>query len=202
MQALTQTPHSSKSGPYPMTVSKLRITEPADAHGEPHFAVDTLTKHMPADMQASDCSAEPWWSIDMWSTPSSSSSAVASARTHAWSSCNLYIKAQHFTSQHDGNDGAGELPEAFDGGGLGVAAAATPAASPFGLQMSPPNAAARKVCRMHQRRSDIQLARLLLSAHVRPITARRNRRLAQTLCARADAAHQHADFSDVHSPTK
>jgi len=39
-----------------------------------------------------------------------------------------------------------EMPAAFDGGGLGAAAAATPAARRFGLQMSPPNAAARQVC--------------------------------------------------------
>ena len=39
----------------------------------------------------------------------------------------------------------GKMPEAFDGGGLGDAAAATPAASRFGMQMSPHNAAARQV---------------------------------------------------------
>lgn len=30
-----QTPQSGASGPYPMTIRKLRITEPADAHGAP-----------------------------------------------------------------------------------------------------------------------------------------------------------------------
>jgi hypothetical protein len=39
----------------------------------------------------------------------------------------------------------GKMPEAFDGGGLSDAAAATPAASRFGMQMSPHNVAARQV---------------------------------------------------------
>lgn len=43
----------------------------------------------------------------------------------------------------------GNMPEAFDGGGLGDAAAATPAASRFGMQMSPHNAAARQVGPRH-----------------------------------------------------
>lgn len=43
-------------------------------------------------------------------------------------------------------DGKNEMPDAFDGGGLVGAAVATPAARRFGLQMSPPNAAAREVC--------------------------------------------------------
>ena len=39
----------------------------------------------------------------------------------------------------------GKMPEAFDGGGLCDAAAATPAAGRFGMQMSPHNAATREV---------------------------------------------------------
>jgi hypothetical protein len=44
---------------------------------------------------------------------------------------------------------SGKMPEAFDGGGLCDAAAATPAASRFGMQMSPHNAAARQVSPVH-----------------------------------------------------